>query len=50
VKLGARGGGRVEIAAGHSEGELVIPAAHAGLAEGKAVRPAKGGAAPKSQG
>jgi HlyD family secretion protein len=50
VKLGARGEGRVEIAAGLSEGERVIPATHAGLAEGKAVRPAKGGAAPKSQG
>jgi HlyD family secretion protein len=50
VKLGARGEGRVEIAAVLSEGERVIPATHAGLAEGKAVRPAKGGAAPKSQG
>jgi HlyD family secretion protein len=40
VKLGARGAGRVEILAGIGEGERVIPATRAGLAEGKAVRPA----------
>jgi hypothetical protein len=50
VKLGARGEGRVEIASGLSEGEHVVPATRTGLVEGKAVRPARATAAPKSQG
>jgi HlyD family secretion protein len=50
VKLGARGEGRVEIAAGLAEGERVVPTTRTGLAEGKAVRPARATAAPKSQG
>ncbi len=39
VKLGARGEGRVEIATGLDEGELVLPATPATLAEGQRVRP-----------
>jgi len=37
VKLGARGEGRVEIAAGLSEGERVVPSTRTGLREGEAV-------------
>ncbi len=37
VKLGARGDSRVEIAAGLSEGERVIPSTRTGLREGEAV-------------
>ena len=38
VKLGARGDGRVEVVAGLSEGERVVPATRPGLREGEAVR------------
>ena len=37
VKVGARGQGRIEVAEGLAEGELVLPAAHA-VAEGKSLR------------
>ena len=40
VKLGARGAGRVEVVAGLSEGERVVPTTQLGLREGKAVRTA----------
>ncbi|HET9469895.1 MAG TPA: efflux RND transporter periplasmic adaptor subunit [Usitatibacter sp.] len=40
VKLGARGAGRVEVVAGLSEGERVVPATRPGLHEGEAVHTA----------
>jgi HlyD family secretion protein len=40
VRLGVRGEGRVEIADGLREGELVIPAAHAAIRDGAAIRAA----------
>jgi hypothetical protein len=38
VKVGARGDGRVEIAHGLAEGELVLPATQAAAGEGAAIR------------
>ena len=38
VKVGARGMGRVEIAQGLAEGDLVLPSTAANIADGKAVR------------
>ncbi|MES2757906.1 MAG: efflux RND transporter periplasmic adaptor subunit [Pseudomonadota bacterium] len=45
VTLGASGGGNTEIVAGLQPGDLVAPAAGAGVAEGARVRPLTGAAA-----